>query len=132
MPETIDINSLISTYVIPWSINIALALAIFIVGRWVAKALVKVLGKLLKKAKMDDILVNFISSITNSILLLFIIIAALDQLGVDTTSLIALLGAAGLAVGLALQNSLQNFAAGVMLIVLRPFKNGDFVEKLAD
>jgi small conductance mechanosensitive channel len=128
MLESIDISSLISTYVIPWSINIALALAIFIVGRWVAKALVKLLGKLLQKAKMDDILVNFISSITNSILLLFIIIASLDQLGVDTTSLIALLGAAGLAVGLALQNSLQNFAAGVMLIVFRPFRNGDFVE----
>jgi len=77
---------------------------------------------------MDDILVDFICAIARTALLLFVIIAALEQLGVDTTSLIALLGAAGLAVGLALQNSLANFAAGVMLIVFRPFKAGDFVE----
>ncbi|MEW7978480.1 MAG: mechanosensitive ion channel domain-containing protein [Candidatus Sedimenticola endophacoides] len=128
MLENLDINALINTYIIPWAINIALALAIFIVGRIISKGLVKLLGKLLTKAKMDAILINFITSITGAILLLFIIIAALDQLGVDTTSLIALLGAAGLAVGLALQNSLQNFAAGVMLIIFRPFKTGDFVE----
>jgi small conductance mechanosensitive channel len=83
---------------------------------------------MLVKAKMDKILVHFISSISNTILLLFIIVAALDQLGVETTSLIALLGVAGLAVGLVLQGSLQNFAAGVMLIIFRPFKAGDFVE----
>ena len=77
---------------------------------------------------MDEILINFIISITSAILHLFVVIAAMDQLGVNTTSLIALLGAAGLAVGLALQNSLQNFAAGVMLIIFRPFKKGDFVE----
>ncbi|MES9958987.1 MAG: mechanosensitive ion channel domain-containing protein [Sedimenticola sp.] len=128
MLESLDLNQLVSTYAIPWAINIALAAAIFVVGRWVAKAIVKLAGKLLAKAGMDDILVNFVTSIANAILLLFIIIAALDQLGVDTTSLIALLGAAGLAVGLALQNSLQNFAAGVMLIIFRPFKTGDFVE----
>jgi small conductance mechanosensitive channel len=73
-------------------------------------------------------LISFVASITKTILLLFVAIAALNKLGIDTTSLIALLGAAGLAVGLALQNSLQNFAAGVMLIVFRPFKAGDFVE----
>ncbi|MES9878300.1 MAG: mechanosensitive ion channel domain-containing protein [Candidatus Sedimenticola sp. PURPLELP] len=128
MLESLDINQLVTTYAIPWGINIGMALAIFIVGRLVVKALVKLAGKLLTKAGMDEILTNFVTSIANAILLLFIIIAALDQLGVDTTSLIALLGAAGLAVGLALQNSLQNFAAGVMLIIFRPFKNGDFVE----
>ena len=74
------------------------------------------------------ILINFFSSIAKAVLLLLVFIAALNQLGVDTTSLIALIGAAGLAIGLALQNSLQNFAAGVMLIVLRPFKLGDFIE----
>jgi len=73
-------------------------------------------------------LISFVASITKTILLLFVATAALNQLGIDTTSLIALLGAAGLAVGLALQNSLQNFAAGVMLIVFSPFKAGDFVE----
>lgn len=126
--EKIEIGALVSNYLIPWSIHIAAALAIFIFGRMVAKVIVRVLKKILGKAKMDPILINFISSIVNTLLLLFIIVAALDQLGVDTTSLIALLGAAGLAVGLALQGSLQNFAAGVMMIVFRPFKAGDFVE----
>ena len=105
-----------------------MALVIFFVGKVVVNILINVLGSLLKKSKMDDILVEFITSILKAILLLFVAIAALNKLGVDTTSLIALLGAAGLAVGLALQNSLQNFAAGVMLIVFRPFKAGDFVE----
>ncbi|MCB1752000.1 MAG: mechanosensitive ion channel [Gammaproteobacteria bacterium] len=126
--DKINIQEIISGYVIPWAINIALALVIFYIGRLVINVVVKVLGKLLVRAKMDQILVNFISSIIRSLLLLFVIVAALDQLGVDTTSLIALLGAAGLAVGLALQGSLQNFAAGVMMIVFRPFKAGDFIE----
>ena len=123
-----DIGNMVSTYVIPWAINIFFALVIFIVGRWIARILVKVLKKGLAKADMDPILINFVGSIVSTLLLLFIIIAALNQLGVNTTSLIALLGAAGLAVGLALQGSLQNFAAGVMLIIFRPFKTGDFVE----
>jgi small conductance mechanosensitive channel len=128
MPEPINLSQILSTYIVPWGINLILSLAIFVIGRWVARLLMKLVKKLLTKTRMDEILINFIVSISNSILLLFIIIAALDQLGVDTTSLIALLGAAGLAVGLALQNSLQNFAAGVMLIIFRPFKNGDFIE----
>ncbi|WP_315980379.1 mechanosensitive ion channel domain-containing protein [Aliamphritea spongicola] len=115
-------------YVMPWIINIALAAAIFIVGRMVVKALGSLLEKVLRKSRMDDILINFVTSIANILMLLVVVVASLDQLGVDTTSMIALVGAAGLAVGLALQGSLQNFAAGVMLIVFRPFKEGDFVE----
>ena len=126
--ENIEISELLTNHVIPWAIHIAAALAIFIVGRMVARFIVRLLKKLLTKAKMDPILINFVSSIVSALLLLFIIVAALDQLGVNTTSLIALLGAAGLAVGLALQGSLQNFAAGVLMIVFRPFKAGDFVE----
>ncbi|OUR73847.1 mechanosensitive ion channel protein MscS [Methylophaga sp. 41_12_T18] len=111
-----------------WLINILLAIAIVIVGRIVVKWIVKLIRKLMVRAELDPILVNFASSIANAVLLLFVFIAALDQLGVNTTSLIALLGAAGLAIGLALQGSLQNFAAGVMMIVFRPFKLGDFIE----
>jgi small conductance mechanosensitive channel len=118
----------ISMYVVPWVINIVFALGIFIIGRWVASGLTGVLRRLLVKARMDDILVDFICTIARAALLLFVIIAALEQFGVDTTSLIALLGAAGLAVGLAMQNSLSNFAAGVMLIVFHPFRAGDYVE----
>lgn len=120
--------SFFDMYVLPWVINLAMAAVIFFGGRYVAKVVMKLLVSILRKSKMEDILVNFVSSIANVLLLLVIIVAALDQLGVDTTSLIALVGAAGLAVGLALQGSLQNFAAGVMLIVFRPFKEGDFVE----
>ena len=123
-----DIEMLLSTYVIPWGINIVFALLIFLIGRIIAKIVVSITKRLLKRASMDEMLVNFVCSILNTALLLFIIIASLDQLGVNTTSLIALLGAAGLAVGLALQGSLQNFAAGVMLIVFKPFRSGDFVD----
>ena len=115
-------------YVLPWVINIALAVAIFVVGRLIVKLLMKVIGRLLRRSKMDEMLVTFVSTIINALLMLFVIIAALGQLGVDTTSLIALIGAAGLAIGLSLQDSLKNFAAGVMLIIFRPFKTGDFVE----
>ncbi len=124
----LDIEKMVDIYVVPWSINIALAIVIFIVGRLVAKGLVKVIERLLRNAKVDAMLIDFIGSIAKAVLLLFVIIASLDKLGVNTNSLIAMLGAAGLAVGLALQGSLQNFAAGVMLIIFRPFKTGDFVE----
>lgn len=111
-----------------WLINILYAAIIVFVGRIVVKWLVKMSRKLMVRANLDPILINFFSTIANAILLLFVLIAALDQLGVDTTSMIAVLGAAGLAVGLALKDSLQNFAAGVMLILFRPFKIGDFVD----
>jgi len=126
--ESIDIQQLIETYVLPWSINIVMALAIFLLGKFAVKMLTRLARKLMVKAKVDNILVNFIASIINAVLLLFVVIAALDQLGVETTSLIALIGAAGLAVGLALQGTLQNLASGVMLIIFRPFNDGDFVE----
>lgn len=111
-----------------WLMNILYAALIVIVGRVVVKWLVKLSRKLMVRANLDPMLVNFLSVIANAVLMLFVLIAALDQLGVDTTSMIAVLGAAGLAVGLALKDSLQNFAAGVMLVMFRPFKNGDFVE----
>lgn len=128
MLDKINIQQLIETYVLPWSINIVMALAIFIVGKMLAGVLVKIAKKLMTKAKVDTILVNFIGSIISTVLLLFVVVASLDQLGVDTTSLIALIGAAGLAIGLALQGTLQNLASGVMLIIFRPFSAGDFVE----
>ena len=128
MLDKIDIQQLIETYILPWGINIVMALAIFIVGKFVVNILVNVAKKLMGKAKVDNILINFIASIIKTVLLLFVVIAALDQLGVDTTSMIALIGAAGLAIGLALQGTLQNLASGVMLIIFRPFSDGDFIE----
>lgn len=111
-----------------WAINVLFALAIFFIGRQVAKLIIKVCRRVLSRSRMDEMLVNFVLSILSGVLLLIVIVAALDRLGVDTTSLVALIGAAGLAIGLSLQDSLKNFAAGVMLVVFRPFKAGDFVE----
>lgn len=129
MPEEPILSmAFVNAYVIPWSINIISAIVVFIVGRFLAGVITSVVRKLLKRSQMDQILVDFIGSLTRTVLVLFVIIAALDRLGVDTTSLVALLGAAGLAVGLAMKDSLGNFAAGVMLILFRPFKAGDYVE----
>jgi len=119
---------LINTYVIPWGIRIVMALVIFVIGRWVARAVVNVIGSMMKRAHLDEMLVKFLGNILYTVLLLVVAIAALDQLGVQTTSLLAVFGAAGLAVGLALKDSLANFSSGVMLIIFRPFKVGDFIE----
>jgi small conductance mechanosensitive channel len=115
-------------YVIPFAIQLAVAIIIFVIGKMVVNILVNLVGKLLTRGNYDNMLIDFIKSIVKAILMLFVIVAALDQLGVDTTSLVAILGAAGLAIGLSLQGSLQNFAAGVMLLVFKPFKAGDFVD----
>lgn len=109
-------------------LTLLIALAIYIVGRWFAGILATVFHKVLTRANTDEILVDFLTGIVKSLLIIFVIVAALSQLGIDTTSLVALIGAAGIAVGLALKGSLQNFASGVMLILFRPFKAGDFVE----
>lgn len=128
MLESIDINNLTNAYLVPWGIKLGFAILIFIVGRIFVSIISGVVKKLLFAADMDDILISFVSAIVRWILYLFVIIAALSQLGINTTSLIALIGAAGLAVALSLKDSMQNFAAGVMLLVFRPFKQGDFVE----
>ena len=126
----LSVNSqmLIETYLLPWGTKILLALLIFIVGRIVARLIARGVGKALTTARLDPILVNFAGAVVNTALLVLVIVFALSQLGLDTTSLVALVGAAGLAVGLALKDSLAHFAAGVMLIVFRPFKLGDYVE----
>lgn len=122
------LQSIQNDYVVPWTINIVMALAVFIVGRIIISILVGLVRKVLMKSRMDNMLVNFIASILSALLLLFVVVASLDQLGVDTSSLIAIVGAAGLAIGLSLQDSLKNFAAGVLLVIFRPFREGDFVE----
>ncbi len=122
------LEGLQNDYVVPWAINIALACVVFIIGRMIIGIITRIVERLLRKTRMDNMLVNFVTSIMYALLLLFVIVASLDQLGVDTSSLIAIVGAAGLAIGLSLQDSLKNFAAGVLLVVFRPFREGDFVE----
>ncbi len=115
-------------YIIPWSINFISALVVFIFGRWIAKLVIKALSKVLQRAKVDETLVKFLGNVLYVALLVVVIIAALDRLGVNTTSVLAVFATAGLAIGLALKDSLSNFAAGVMLIIFKPFRVGDFVE----
>ncbi len=122
------IQELLDTYAIPWAINIGFALLIFIVGRIVVGIIISTFIKLMGKSKYDPMLVNFLGSILRAVLMLVVIIASLNQLSVDTTSLVAIIGAAGLAIGLSLQDSLKNFAAGVMLLVFKPIRAGDFVD----
>lgn len=128
MLESVDLHRLFSGYMVEWAINLGFAILIFVLGRLLARILTRVLERLLKRSGTDEMLINFLSAIAYALMLAFVVIAALQRLGVNTTSVIAVLGAAGLAVGLALKDSMQNFAAGVMLIVFRPFKAGDYVE----
>jgi len=111
-----------------WGLKVIAALAIFIIGRWIAMMVRRGLRSMMEKSGADPIITGFVASIAYIALLAFVVIAALGQLGIQTTSFIAILGAAGLAVGLALQGSLANFAAGFLMIIFRPFKVGDFIE----
>lgn len=108
--------------------RILAAVVIFIIGRIVAKMLSNFVRKMVLRVGGDPILENFLGNLVYTAMLVVIVIAALGQLGIQTTSFVAMLGAAGLAIGLALQGSLSNFAAGVLIVVLRPYRVGDFVE----
>ncbi|MCT7495485.1 mechanosensitive ion channel [Aliarcobacter cryaerophilus] len=113
---------------IGYSISFIFALLIFFIGKWISKSVVKILGKALRKVGgVDETLVKFLENIVYYALLTVVIIAALNKLGIATTSFLAILGAAGLAVGLALKDSLGNFASGVMIVLFKPFKAGDSV-----
>lgn len=113
-----------------WALTIRLlsAAAVFVIGRWLARFATRTFKNLLGRHEVDQTLVNFLANLLYSILLIVVILSTLSQLGIASMSLLAIFGAAGLAVGLALKDSLSNFAAGVMLILFRPFKQGDYVE----
>jgi small conductance mechanosensitive channel len=113
---------------ISWGGKLLAALAIFIIGRIVARAMANWVKRLCKKGGIDETLGDFLSNISYVILMALVILTALSAVGVPTTNFLAIIGAAGLAMGLALKDSLSNFAAGVMLVFFRPFKAGDFVE----
>lgn len=116
------------TILTTFGFKVVAALLIFFIGRWIAKMIQNGLEKGMLKAHVDPVLVTFTVNMAYAAVMVFVVLAALGQLGVQTTSFIAVLGAAGLAVGLALQGSLSNFASGVMMIIFRPFKIGDYVE----
>ncbi len=110
-----------------YAINIIGAIIIFIVGRWLSRKIANLIGKLLEKNDVDPTLVNFLTNLAYYTLVILVVIAAIGRLGVNTTSFLTIIGAAGLAVGLALKDSLSNFAAGVMLVLFKPFTIGDVV-----
>jgi small conductance mechanosensitive channel len=123
-----EIMPLMSEYAITYGIQFILSIAVFIIGKWLANSIASFLAKGLEAKGVDVTLVRFVKSIVFYILFIIVIIAALGQLGIQTASFVAIIAAAGLAIGLALQGSLANFAAGVLIILFRPIKVGDFVE----
>lgn len=126
--SSMNFDTMLNDWIIPYGTKVLLAIAIFVIGKWLAKLISKLLGKAALASTKDEMLQSFVRSISYFLLLLIVVIAALSQLGINTSSLVALIGAAGLAIGLSLQNSLQNFAAGVMLLIFKPFKKGDLIE----
>ena len=113
---------------IDFGINLAIALAIFYVGKFAVKLVVRAVGKVMQKQGVDETLETFICNLVQASLMIVIVIAAIGAIGIQTTSFIAIFGAAGLAIGLALQGSLSNFAAGVLIVLFRPYLVGDFIE----
>ena len=114
--------------VLQYGPSLLAAIAIFLIGKMVAKWIKRIVSRVMTKADVDPLIIGFTTSIAYIGMMVFVVMAALAQIGIQTTSFIAVLGAAGLAIGLALQGSLANFAAGFLLIVFRPFKVGDVVE----
>lgn len=125
--KDIDINHFIDLG-ITYGLKLLGAVAIFVIGKWIAGGLTRSIKRLMERGKVEATLVSFTGSLVYVVLMIVVILAALNNLGVNTTSFVAILGAAGLAVGLALQGTLSNVGAAVLLILFRPFKVGDFVE----
>jgi small conductance mechanosensitive channel len=117
-----------ATLVSSWGLSVIGAIAVLIVGRWLAGMIRRGVTRALGRAHVDDALVPFLSTAAYYVVLTIVIVSVLNLFGIETTSIIAVLGAAGLAVGLALQGTLSNFAAGAMLLLFRPFRPGDYVE----
>ncbi|WP_284205855.1 small-conductance mechanosensitive channel MscS [Psychromonas marina] len=114
--------------IIEYGLNIAAAIATLVIGMIIAGMISKTFHRILTKRELDPTIVEFVSHMVKYVIVAFVVIAALGRIGVQTTSFIAILGAAGLAVGLALQGSLSNFASGVLIVILRPFKSGEYIE----
>ncbi|MBM3251746.1 MAG: mechanosensitive ion channel [Candidatus Omnitrophica bacterium] len=115
-------------YVIQYGFSFLAAILIFIIGKWAAGLISRIIEKVMTKAKVNKTLASFAKNIIYYGILIFVALAALNKLGIETNSFVALIGAAGLAVGFALQGSLANFAAGVMIILFQPFQVGDTIE----
>ncbi len=116
------------TFIGQYAVNVVIAIIILIIGLWLTKKLIRISKKLLAKQGIDETLQKFLGDLLGWTLKILVFITAISQVGVETTSFIAILGAAGLAVGLALQGSLANFAGGALIMIFKPFKVGDLIE----
>ncbi len=117
----------INQYLLKIGTNLAIAISILVIGLWVVKIATKAIKSILRKSKTDESLVTFLSSLVSLVFKVLVVITSITQLGVEMTSFVAILGAAGLAVGMAFSGTLSNFAGGVMILIFKPFKVGDFV-----
>ena len=124
---TIDVANLTSN-ALSLVIKVALAILIFVVGRWLAKKAVTVSHKMMLRSRLDDTVANFLGRLIYGVLLVVVVLAALSKVGVQTTSVVAILGGAAVAIGLSLKDQLSNFAAGIMIVTFRPFVRGDYVQ----
>ncbi|WP_372861889.1 mechanosensitive ion channel family protein [Psychrobacter sp.] len=124
---TIDVANLTSN-ALSLVIKVALAILIFVVGRWLAKKAVAVAHKMMLRSRLDDTVANFLGRLIYGVLLVVVTLAALSKVGVQTTSVVAILGGAAVAIGLSLKDQLSNFAAGIMIVTFRPFVRGDYVQ----
>ena len=111
-----------------FGISFFIALCILIIGRQAIKIVIKIISSALERSNTEDTVRIFVTNLLNTLLMIVVFIAAINQLGIQTTSIIAVLGAAGLAIGLALQGSLSNFAAGILIVIYRPYKVGDYIQ----
>ena len=126
--DTAEIINSITEIAADFGLRLFYAVLIIFVGRWVVKLLLKIIKSALEKTAVEETVRIFVANLLNTLLMVIIFIAAINQLGIETTSIIAMLGAAGLAIGLALQGSLANFAAGILIVMFRPYKVGDYIE----
>ena len=121
------LEKLVHQYLVPFAINLLIAILVFYIGRAIARLIVRVLGNVAQRSKVDESLTKFLLDLAYGLLMAVVFIAVLERLGIKTTAAVAILGAMGLAVGFAMQGSLGNFASGVMIIIFKPYKVGDVV-----
>ena len=126
--DTAEIINDITQIATDFGLRLLYAVLIIFIGRWGVKLLLKIIKSALEKTTVEETVRIFVANLLSTLLMVIIFIAAINQLGIETTSIIAMLGAAGLAIGLALQGSLANFAAGILIVIFRPYKVGDYIE----
>jgi len=126
--DTAEIINSITQIAADFGLRVLYAVLIIVIGRWVVKLLLKIIKAALEKTTVEETVRIFVVNLLNTLLMVIIFIAAINQLGIETTSIIAMLGAAGLAIGLSLQGSLANFAAGILIVIFKPYKVGDYIE----